>query len=405
MQMYAKSSFENQFGPRTQFIVAGQMTSRSGMGAGNVVGTIRHTFTEKFNVEIGSSLLKPRIGVLKGTYSIDPLTFITGTAQVRNFQGPAPLIMTFGRRITKSATGYMTYRTGEWAIGSWGPVFERRHEFSSLALGVSSQNENKAYQVEIQTGIMQSHLSVDYTWTLDSSTKLRVGANVSTTTGINASIGGDRKVTQHIKVGLAVEVGLAGGVVFNIKVKRLGQSITVPIILSAQLNPRIAFWATVAPICAVTALDMAYVKPKRRRERMEKIKVLRKVHADFIAIQKKEAEEALELLRESTMRKMRQEQEKDGLVIVEALYGNLSATSEPGLVANVTIAVQSLVNDSQLIMPGGHSKTHILGFYDPCLGEKKQLKIRYEFQRRLHEVVVADLASVAAPVRSHLLAQ
>ncbi|KAG0380452.1 hypothetical protein BGX24_008086 [Mortierella sp. AD032] len=405
MQLYMKNSFETQFGPRTQFIVGGQMTSRSGMGGGNVVGTIRHTFSEKLNVELGSSLLKPRVGVLKATYSIDPLTFITGTAQVRNFKGPAPLVMTFGRRITKGATGYMTYRTGEWAIGSWGPVFERRRDFSSLALGVSSQDENRAYQAEVQTGLMQSHLSLDYTWTLDSATKVRVGGSLSTTAGINASIGGDRKITEHTKVGLAVEVGLSGGVAFNVKVKRLGQSVSIPIVLASEFNPKLAFWATVVPICAVTALDIGYVKPKRRKERAEKIKELRAVHADFIANQKKEAQEAIDLLRESTDRKTRQEQEKDGLVILEATYGNLSAAPELDLVADVTIAIRALVNNSQLTMPGGHSKNHILGFYDPCLGEKKQLRIKYEFQRRLHQVVVTDLASVAAPVRSHILAQ
>ncbi|KAF9434353.1 hypothetical protein BGZ76_008146 [Entomortierella beljakovae] len=405
MQIYMKNSFETQIGQRTQFIVGGQMTARSGMGGGNVVGTIRHTFSEKLNIEIGSSLLKPRIGVFKGTYSIDPLTFITGTAQVRNFKGPAPLTLTFGRRITKGATGYMTYRTGEWAIGSWGPVLERRREFSSLALGVSGQDEDRGYQVEVQTGIMESHLSVDHTWSLDRTTKVRLGGSLSTSAGINFSIGGDRKVTEHTKVGLAVEIGLSGGVAFNLKVKRLGQSVTVPIILAAGFNPKIAFWATALPICAVAALDVGYVKPKRVKERAEKVQELRKLHADFIATQKKEAEEAVEVLRESTMRKKSQEQEKDGLIIIEAVYGNLNAEPELGLTVDVTIAVQALVYNSQLTMPAGHSKTHILGFYDPCLGEKKQLRIKYEFRRRMHEVVVVDLALVAAPVRSHLLAQ
>ncbi|KAG0050720.1 hypothetical protein BGZ83_004504 [Gryganskiella cystojenkinii] len=404
MQLYMKNSFETQFGPRTQLIVGGQMTSHSGMGGGNVVGTLRHSFSQNLNVEVGSSLLNPRIGVLKGTYSIDPLTFITGTAQVRTFNAPAPLVLTFGRKITKKATGYMTYRTGEWAIGSWGPVFDRRRDFSSLALGFSSADENGSSQAEIQTGIMQSHLSVDHTWTLDSATRVRVGGSLSTTAGINASIGGDRKITQHTKVGLAVEFGLSGGVAFNIKVKRLGQSLTMPIILSAEFNPRLVLWATVLPICAITALDMGYVKPKRRRQRQEKLKELRQVHAEFIATQKKEAQEAIDLLRESTDRKRQYEQDRDGLVIIEAVYGNLQAAPELDLVADVTIPVQALVNNSQLSMPGGHSKNHILGFFDPCLGEKKQLRIRYEFQRRLHEVVVADLASVAAPVRSHLLA-
>lgn len=165
--------------------------------------------------------------MFKGTYSIDPLTFITGTAQVRTFNAPAPLVLTFGRKITQKATGYMTYRTGEWAIGSWGPAFDRRRDFSSLALGCSSQDENGSTQAEIQTGIMQSHLSVDHTWTLDSATRVRVGGSISTTAGINASIGGDRKITEHTKVGLAVEFGLSGGVAFNIKYVVIFECVTV----------------------------------------------------------------------------------------------------------------------------------------------------------------------------------
>ena len=137
----------------------------------------------------------------------------------------------------------------------------------------------------------------------------------------------------------------------------MGQSVTVPILLSTEFDPKIAFWATVAPVCALTALDLGYIKPKRRRERAQKLQDLRKVHADFIASQRKEAEEATTLLRESTMRKTKLEQDKDGLVIIEATYGNLSS----GLVADVTIAVQALVNNSQLAMPGGHSKVRLLG--------------------------------------------
>lgn len=35
-------------------IVGGQMTSRSGMGGGNVVGTLRHSFSEKCQIEVWS---------------------------------------------------------------------------------------------------------------------------------------------------------------------------------------------------------------------------------------------------------------------------------------------------------------------------------------------------------------
>lgn len=40
-----------------------------------------------------------------------------------------------------------------------------------------------------------------------------------------------------------------------------------------------------------------------------------------------------------------------------------------------------------------------MGFYDPCMGEPKQLKIKYQFQRKFHEVIVDDTAPVACPLR------
>ncbi|KAG0300187.1 hypothetical protein BGZ98_009376 [Dissophora globulifera] len=400
-QLYMKNTFQTQFGPRTRVVLGGNMTSRSGTGSGNVVGTIQHTFSDKLSMEFGTSMLNPGASVIKGAYNFDPQTYFSGTLFTRNFQGPTPLVLTFGRRLTKGATGYMTYRTGEWSFGSWGPSAEERRDFSSMSLGINSVDSRESYQVELQAGVMQSHFLADRTWRLDESTRIRVGGRVSSLAGISASIGGDRKITQYTKLGLAIEIALSGGVAFNVKLMRLGQSVTIPILLSSDFDSKFALWTAVAPICAIAVLDLGYIKPKRRRERVEKLQELRRVHAEFIANQKKEAEESVSLLRESTARKTRQEQEKDGLVIVEAVYGNLATD----LIADVTIALQALVNNSQLVMPGGHSKIHILGFYDPCLGEKKQLKIRYEFQKRIHQVVVADLDHVVLPVQSHLISQ
>ncbi|KAF8961780.1 hypothetical protein BGZ46_001294 [Entomortierella lignicola] len=399
MQLYMKNSFQTQFGPRTQVILGGNMSSKSGSGSGHIVGTVRHTFSDKLAMELGVSFLDPGSSLIKGTYNINKQSYFTSTIFARHFQGPTPLVMTFGRRITKGATGYMTYRTGDWALGSWGPLFEDRQDFSSMALGIKSVDSKQNYCLELQAGVLQSHLLADRTWTLDESTRIRVGARLSNLAGLGASIGGDRKITQHTRLGLAVEIALSGGIAFNVKVMRLGQSVTVPILLSSEFNPKFVFWTAIAPICAIAAVDYGYIKPRKRRERAEKLRDLRQLHAEFIANQKKEAEEAISLLRESTARKTKQEQSKDGLVIIEAIYGNMNA----GLVADVTVAVQALVNNSQLVLPGGHSKNHILGFYDPCLGEKKQLRIRYEFQKTMHEVVVADMDHVMLPVRSHII--
>ncbi|KAF9919751.1 hypothetical protein FBU30_010595, partial [Linnemannia zychae] len=394
-QLQMKHSFLTQFGPRTQLILGGNMSSRSGTGSGNITGTLRHIYSDSISLELGTSLLNPKTSIVKGTYHIDPLTYVAGTAQFRGTPGPTPLVMTFGRRMTKGTTGYMTYKTGDWAIGSWGPTFDERQNYSSMTLGITSVDVKDNYHAEMVAGVLHSNFSLNRTWSIEESTRIRIGSNLSSTTGLSVNIGGDRKITQHTRLGLAFEVGFSGGTAVNFKVTRLGQSVTLPIMLSNEFSPKFAFWSVVVPICTITAVDFGYVKPKKRRERAQKLQELRKVHAEFIANQRKEAEEAINLLRDTTARKTRQEQEKNGLVIVEAAYGNLSA----GITADVTVAVQALVDNSQLVMPGGHSKNHILGFYDPCLGEKKQLRIRYEFQKAMHEVIVDDLEHVILPVR------
>lgn len=70
---------------------------------------------------------------------------------------------------------------------------------------------------------------------------------------------------------------------------------------------------------------------------------------------------------------------------------------------DVTVALQALVADSQLVIPPGRSKAGLPGFYDPCLGRAKALRMRYTFRGRLHECTVEDAEGLLAPVRQHAI--
>lgn len=156
-------------------------------------------------------------------------------------------------------------------------------------------------------------------------------------------------------------------------------------------------------------------------------------NAEILEKRKLDAEEAVKLLSESVAKKLESEESRDGLVIISAIYGKLPLSnldsvrvlstqgikelaesiraqfqflktaklpvSDKKEFIDVTIPVQSLVSNGQLHISGGHSKSNLFGFYDPCFGEKKQLRITYQFQGRLHEVTVKDKAPVAAPLR------
>ena len=110
--------------------------------------------------------------------------------------------------------------------------------------------------------------------------------------------------------------------------------------------------------------------------------------------------------------KREEEEKKKGLVIVNATYGLLQDATAPLTTLNsstddssidVTIPMQCMVEDSTLIIPSGESKAWLTGFYDPCIGEPKQLRVRYLFWGRLHEVVINDEDQLKIPIKGHLL--
>ena len=76
------------------------------------------------------------------------------------------------------------------------------------------------------------------------------------------------------------------------------------------------------------------------------------------------------------------EEKKKGLVIVNGAYGQLQDNTGPLTTLNgdatidVTIPLQCMVEDSTLIIPAGESKSWLAGFYDPCIGDPKQLRVR-----------------------------
>jgi DnaJ family protein C protein 11 len=105
------------------------------------------------------------------------------------------------------------------------------------------------------------------------------------------------------------------------------------------------------------------------------------------------------------------ERARNGLVILDAHYGRASAFTPRGMreetedgapvVIDVTVPLQALVASSKLFVPAGPAKYNLLGFYDPCIGENKRLRVRYLFQGRVHEVEVDDVSALRAPVKSH----
>ncbi|CAB4408198.1 unnamed protein product [Rhizophagus irregularis] len=408
-QLSMKHSFETQLRPQTQAVVVGQTILRNGIGGGNIIGTLRHSFSPKVWAEVGSSIVQPRIVTAKASYSIDADSFVIVSGHIDSIYSPPNLVFTGGRVLGKNVTGYLTYKTGAWSLGPWGKhgLYSRR-EKSAVAISINGSFERSGYNFEIQTGLAQIYISFNYNHKLFNDYLVKTSATLSTSSGLTAVLLGERKVTEYTKASLAIECGIPHGVTFKCRLSRLGQRITIPILISPEFNYKIILWGTILPIITITAVEQIILMPRRQKKKAEKLAALRELHAEYIENRKKEAIEAIRLLLPSVERKIETEKVKDGLVILEAWYGNISSLRDVPLnekkdVADVRIPVQALVHDSQLTIPGGYSKSNIMGFYDPCMGEPKQLKIKYQFQRKFHEVIVDDTAPVACPLRSHII--
>ncbi|KAF7633435.1 J domain-containing protein [Meloidogyne graminicola] len=131
----------------------------------------------------------------------------------------------------------------------------------------------------------------------------------------------------------------------------------------------------------------------------------------LIDMKKEQAQKAIELMRSSAERVENEEKLKNGLVIVQGLYGQMqndrpSSELYPLLgdkVVDVTIPLQAFVHDSQLRIYTG--KDQIPGFFDPCPGEPKMLKVLYRFGGHLHSVSVLEDQPLMLPMKTHRVSQ
>jgi len=95
------------------------------------------------------------------------------------------------------------------------------------------------------------------------------------------------------------------------------------------------------------------------------------------------------------------EAEIDGLIIELAKYGDMTDTD--GLI-DVTVPLQCMVHESQLLISSNIPKYTLEGFYDPTEGQRPcSLYVRYKFRSVMHEVQVDDRDTLCIPREEHCI--
>uniref|UniRef100_A0AAY4CW26 J domain-containing protein n=1 Tax=Denticeps clupeoides TaxID=299321 RepID=A0AAY4CW26_9TELE len=161
-----------------------------------------------------------------------------------------------------------------------------------------------------------------------------------------------------------------------------------------------AFYATAGPLLIYLAVQKLIVTPYVRTQKEQELKKRREDSATDIAKKKQEAETSVLLMQESVRRIIEAEESKMGLIILNAWYGKFvmdsSRKNERAKVIDVTVPLQCLVKDSKLILTEA-AKAGLPGFYDPCVGEEKSLKLLYQFRGVMHQVLSGDTEALRIP--------
>ncbi|XP_056294422.1 dnaJ homolog subfamily C member 11-like [Pseudoliparis swirei] len=393
-KMHISQSIEAPLTRSDTAVLSGSLSTHNGTGGGNVNVTVRRATSSQGwgEVELGAGdVLGPLIG-LKVFRNLTPRCFLTAQCGLQFSPGgvrPGGSVMA-ARHLDQNTMGYLQWRRGP--VGAVTSSLVRDTKSSRLTLA-------------LQLGLAHSYLMMSYQYKFQDQDQTKVKGSVKTGWfGTVVEYGAERKISRHSVLSATVSVGVPQGVTLKIRLVRANQTFLFPLHLTDRLLPGAVFYATAGPLLAVLLLQRLVIGPYTRAQEERELELHRKSSATDIAKKKHEAESAVLLMQESVRRVIEGEESKMGLLLLNAWYGKFvsdtSQKQERAKVIDVTVPLQCLVKDSKLILTEA-SKARLPGFYDPCVGEQKSLKLRYRFRGTVHEVIVADGDSLRIPKQSH----
>ena len=375
----------------------GQLGTQNGTGSGSINVSARRLVSSKGWVELDVGAGNGPTISFKGFRTLTRRLFCDG-ATILQFtaRGIRPgLVGTLAMQLDKHTVGYLTYRAGIQSAMSTMIVRDTSRSYTALS---------------IHFGILQSFASLNYTYKMEEKQMKLRGSVKAGTFGVFVEYGAEKKVSRHSSLSAAVRVGVPTGVTLKVKLNRASQAYTFSIHLSDEILPAPVFYATVVPVMTWIIVKKIIIDPVvKEREEREKEKQ-KEMNKSRMVEKQKEAKIATELMKATVSRIRAEEESKRGLIITKALYGRFvypqqdrTASEEPAHrdeVIDVTIPLQCLVKDSKLVLHNA-SKSQLPGFYDPCVGEEKQLLVQYLFRTQTHECIVKDNAPLRIPIPSH----
>ncbi len=304
--------------------------------------------------------------------------------------------------IVMSAGGQVAYKLDDKTT----MVYKAKHNGSSLGVELTRKVSEKVdVSGEVMVGHEASHVKVACKYHPNSeyifNGSLKLGNS-----GPEVSYGVDHRFATLTNLGATVSVSNSG-VDLRLKFIRATMCFVFKFHLCPYPSLSAILFGTVSPALLLGCLKVVAYAPMLHKQKLQEMEELKEERRKEMIARRKEAELAIELMSESVERVLSIERARHGLIIIEAWYGCLFSTQPcdplaPPKVIDVMVPLQCAVTDSKLILQES-SKSMVPGFYDPCIGEKKHLRVRYEFRGDLHEVTIDNSDALVIPRQSHKL--
>ncbi|XP_020315432.1 dnaJ homolog subfamily C member 11-like isoform X1 [Oncorhynchus kisutch] len=393
-KMHISQSIEAPLTTSDTAVLSGSLSTHNGNGGGNINVALRRVTSAKGwgEVEFGAGDTHGPLLGMKIFRNLTARCFVTAQCGLHfSSRGVRPGCTTMlARHLDKNTMGYLQWR--------WGTQ-------SSMNTSIVRDTKTSHFTLAMQLGIPHSFMMMSYQYKFQDDDQTKVKGSIKAGFfGTVVEYGAERKISRHSVLGATVSVGVPQGVSLKIKLNRASQTYFFPIHLTDQLLPSAVFYATVGPLVFYLAIQRLVIRPYVRSQKEQDLEKHRESSASDIARKRQEAESAVLLMQESVRRIIETEESKMGLIILNAWYGKFvtdnSQKHERAKVIDVTVPLQCLVKDSKLILTEA-TKSGLPGFYDPCVGEEKSLKLLYQFRGVMHQVLSPEGEALRIPKQSH----
>ncbi|XP_031640868.1 dnaJ homolog subfamily C member 11 [Contarinia nasturtii] len=372
--------------------MSGSLSSQNGNAQGGFLISGRRLVNQGWFELVAGAGNGPVVG-LKGSRNLTSKIFCNGDFTL-NFRknGIIPGLMgTLAVQLDKHTVGFLTYNAGIQ---------------SSVSCVLEHSTEKQHMLVTCSVGIPHSFISASYTKKLiDYELKLRLAGKVGTF-GYMAEYGAEKKVSKYSSVVASVSIGQPTGVTMKLKLIRSSQTYVFPIHLSEDIIPAAVFYATVTPLVAWFVVKKCIIERMDAEQKQRDIDRIKETNKKRMAEKKREAEAAVDLMSVQYERNCSEEERRNGLLIVSAIYGKFSDNSSSDSSSSITtgnqtidvkIPLQCLVKDGKLTLQES-GKCDLPGFYDPCVGEEKLLQIEYIYNGKKQTIQIEENEPLRLPI-------